>query len=88
MPVRRCHLKGAVLIAKHFRRIFHFDGLVQNVDHGASYGDTLSWAPGQQPGMGEALVELQTDLDKVKFYKEFVDLLTRPTPLARPASAN
>jgi purine nucleosidase len=59
-----------------------------NVDHGASYGDTLSWAPGQQPGMGEALVEVQTDLDKVKFYKEFVDLLTRPTPLARPASTN
>jgi inosine-uridine nucleoside N-ribohydrolase len=58
-----------------------------DVDHGASYGDTLAWAPGQQPGMGEALVEVQKDLDRAKFYKEYVDLLTRPTPLAHPASA-
>jgi len=50
------------------------------LDHGASYGDTLAWAPGQQPGMGEQLVEVQFDLDKEKFYKEYVDLLTRPTP--------
>ncbi len=57
-----------------------------NVDHGAGYGDTLAWAPGNQPGMGEALVEVQRDLDKEKFYKEYVELLTRPTPNARPAS--
>jgi purine nucleosidase len=50
------------------------------VDHGASYGDTLVWAPGQQPGMGEALVDVQKDLDKERFYKEYVELLTRPTP--------
>jgi purine nucleosidase len=58
-----------------------------DVDHGASYGDTLAWAPGQQPGMGEALVEVQKDLDREKFYKEYVDLLSRPTPLAHPAPA-
>jgi purine nucleosidase len=52
------------------------------LDHGASYGDTLAWAPGQQPGMGEQLIEVQSDLDKEKFYKEYVDLLTRPTPNA------
>ena len=56
------------------------------VDHGASYGDTLAWTPGHQPGMGEALVDVQKDLDKEKFYKEYVDLLTRPTPSAHPAS--
>lgn len=56
------------------------------VDHGASYGDTLAWAPGQQPRMGEPLVEVQQDLDKEKFYKEFVELLSRPTPNAHPAS--
>ncbi|MGH9740984.1 MAG: nucleoside hydrolase [Candidatus Acidiferrum sp.] len=55
------------------------------VDHGASYGDTLAWAPGQQPNMGESLVEVQQDLDKEKFYKEFVDLLSRPTPQAHAA---
>jgi len=54
-----------------------------NVDHGAGYGDTLAWAPGQQPGMGEQLVEVQQDLDKEKFYKQYVELLTRPTPGAR-----
>jgi hypothetical protein len=35
--------------------------------------------------MGEVLVDVQKDLDKEKFYKEYVDLLTRPTPQARPA---
>jgi inosine-uridine nucleoside N-ribohydrolase len=50
------------------------------VDHGASYGNTLTWAPGQEPGMGEALVEVESDLDKEKFYKLFVELLARPTP--------
>jgi purine nucleosidase len=57
------------------------------VDHGASYGDTLAWAPGQQPGMGEVLVDVQKDLDKEKFYKEYVDLLARPTPPARLSPA-
>ncbi len=56
------------------------------VDHGASYGDTHAWAPGQQPAMGESVVEVQQDLDKEKFYKEFVELLTRPTPATHPAS--
>ena len=55
-----------------------------NVDHGAGYGDTLVWAPGNQPAMGEALADVQQDLDKQKFYKEYVDLLTRPTPPPRP----
>lgn len=58
------------------------------VDHGASYGDTLAWAPGQQPGMGESLVEVQDDLDKEKFYKEYVDLLTRSTPQAHAGNGN
>jgi inosine-uridine nucleoside N-ribohydrolase len=58
-----------------------------NAEHGAGYGDTLVWAEGNQPGMGEALVEVQVDLDKEKFYREFVDLLSRPTPGARPPKA-
>ncbi len=57
------------------------------VDHGASYGDTLAWAPAQHPDMGESLVEVQQDLDKQKFYKEYVDLLSRPTPQAHVAPA-
>lgn len=56
------------------------------VDHGASYGDTHAWAPGNQPNMGESLVDVQVDLDKGKFYKEYVDLLTRPTLAPRASS--
>lgn len=59
------------------------------VDHGPSYGDTHAWLPGNQPGTGEALVDVQGDLDKDKFYKEYVDLLSRPTPPAsRSAKPN
>jgi inosine-uridine nucleoside N-ribohydrolase len=59
-----------------------------DVCHGAGYGNTLVWIPGRQPGLGEVLVDVQDDLDKEKFYKEYVDLLTRPTPGAKNAAAN
>jgi inosine-uridine nucleoside N-ribohydrolase len=59
-----------------------------DTDHGASYGDTLVWAPGQQPGVGEQLVEVQKELDKEKFYKEYVELLSRPTPRSSSKPAN
>jgi inosine-uridine nucleoside N-ribohydrolase len=51
-----------------------------SIDHGATYGDTLVWLPGQQPELIGPPVEVQEDLDKEKFYKDFVDLMTRPTP--------
>ena len=54
-----------------------------SIDHGATYGDTLAWQPGRQPGKGERLVEVQRELDKAKFYEEYAALLTRPTPAAR-----
>jgi purine nucleosidase len=54
-----------------------------NVEHGAGYGNTVVWAPGNQPGTGEVLVDVQDDLDREKFYKEFVELLTKPTPGAK-----
>jgi purine nucleosidase len=57
-----------------------------DVDHGAGYGNTLVWAPGMQPGMGEVLAEVQDDLDKQKFYKNYVDLISRPTPNAKDAA--
>jgi inosine-uridine nucleoside N-ribohydrolase len=59
-----------------------------NVSPGAGYGNTLVWAPGQQPGMGEILVEVQHDLDKAKFYRKFVELLSRPTPAAKNAATS
>jgi inosine-uridine nucleoside N-ribohydrolase len=57
-----------------------------DTDHGAGYGNTLVWAPGRQPGLGEVLAEVQDDLDKPKFYREYVELLTRPTPEAKPSA--
>ena len=59
-----------------------------DVDHGAGYGNTLAWTQGLQPGMGEVLVEVQDDLDKGKFYKEYVELLSRATPGAKDAAGN
>ncbi|MHB8412308.1 MAG: nucleoside hydrolase [Candidatus Acidiferrales bacterium] len=51
-----------------------------SIDHGASYGDTLAWAPGNNPGLGEHLVTVNADLDTAKFYRAFISLMTRPTP--------
>jgi inosine-uridine nucleoside N-ribohydrolase len=59
-----------------------------DVDHGAGYGNTLAWTAGLQPGMGEVLVEVQDDLNKEKFYKEYVELLSRATPGAKDAAGN
>ena len=56
-----------------------------DTDHGAGYGNTLVWAPGHQPGLGEILVEVQDDLDTAKFYREYVELLSRPTPNSKNA---
>ena len=58
-----------------------------NLDRGAGYGDTLVWEPGQQPGMGEILADVQFDLDKSKFYREYAVLLSRPTPKASPSAS-
>jgi purine nucleosidase len=54
-----------------------------SIDHGASYGDTLVWVPGDEPGLGERKVVVQEDLNVGKFYKEFVELMSSPVPGAR-----
>jgi purine nucleosidase len=53
-----------------------------NINHGANYGDTMSWLPGDNPGMGEQPVQVNEELDKQKFYDMFVELMTHPTPQA------
>jgi inosine-uridine nucleoside N-ribohydrolase len=54
-----------------------------SIDHGATYGDTLAWEEGKQPAEILAhkgtLVEVQEELDKEKFYKLLVGLLTKET---------
>ena len=49
-----------------------------SVDHGPSYGDTLVWMEGNQPGLGEQKVVVQENLDREKFYQEFVELMIGP----------
>jgi purine nucleosidase len=51
-----------------------------NIDHGAAYGNVLVWNAGSQPGLGEQLVHLPMDLNREKFEKMFVELMSRPTP--------
>jgi purine nucleosidase len=51
-----------------------------NLDRGAGYGDTLTWADQDKPKIDVRPVEIQVDVDLDKFYKMFVDLLTAPTP--------
>ena len=53
-----------------------------DIDHGAAYGNTLSWTPGSEPGLGEQRVSVNVDLDPERFINRFVDLMQRPP---RPA---
>jgi purine nucleosidase len=50
-----------------------------NIDHGAGYGDTLTWTDKDKPALGERMVEIQMDLDLARFNKIFVDLMKAPT---------
>lgn len=43
-----------------------------DIDHGADYGNTLVWPEGRQPSLGEVLADVQDDLDKPKFYHDYV----------------
>jgi inosine-uridine nucleoside N-ribohydrolase len=51
-----------------------------DLNHGAEYGDTLSWTEQDKPKIVGPPVEIQVDLDVQKFNQEFVDLLMAPTP--------
>ena len=57
-----------------------------NTDRGAAYGTTLAWDEKTHPGMGEIRADVQDDLDKDKFYKEYIELMTSPTPGAKDPS--
>src|SRR5580698_4915410 len=53
-----------------------------DIDHGAAYGNTLTWTDKDHPKLGERPVEIQTDLDLTRFDRMFVDLMKAPTPQA------
>jgi purine nucleosidase len=53
-----------------------------DLDRGAGYGNTLTWSEKDKPGIPVSLVEIQTDLDKQKFYRMFIQLMTAPIQTA------
>jgi hypothetical protein len=55
-----------------------------DLDHGAGYGNTLTWAT--TPKLAAQPVEIQIDLDTEKFYRMFAALMSSPTPA--PTSAH
>jgi purine nucleosidase len=65
------------LITKTVNRYMSVD-----VDHGAGYGNTLTWVEKDNPKLGAQLVEIQMDLDLARFNKMFVELMKASTPKA------
>ena len=51
-----------------------------SLDRGPSYGDTLVWPAGSQPGLGEQQVIVIEEVDTQKLNSFFIDLMLRPTP--------
>ena len=51
-----------------------------DTDHGAAYGNTLTWLEGDKPKRSLQRVEILVDVDLPRFNKMFVDLMRAPTP--------
>jgi purine nucleosidase len=65
------------LITKKVTRYMSVD-----VDHGAAYGNTLTWVEKDNPKLGAQPVEIQMDLDLARFNQMFVELMKAPVPSA------
>jgi len=63
------------IITKHVTRYMGVD-----IDHGAGYGNTLTWTDKDALRASLRPVDIQTDLDLEKFNRMFVRLMTSPTP--------
>jgi inosine-uridine nucleoside N-ribohydrolase len=51
-----------------------------DTDAGAGYGNTLSWAAGQGPGLGEREIQVVFDIDLPRFEQCVVDSFNRAPP--------
>ncbi len=51
-----------------------------DIDHGAGYGNTLTWDGSDRPNVTVQPVVIQLDLNTGKFLDMFASLMTRPTP--------
>jgi len=56
-----------------------------DIDHGAGYGNTLTWMEKDKPNLMVQPVEIELELDAPKFYRMFVELVTAPGTLAHSA---
>jgi len=63
------------IITKSERRYMSVD-----LDHGAGYGNTLTWPVTDATHSPAQVVDIQFDLDPDKFYRMFLNLMTAPTP--------
>jgi inosine-uridine nucleoside N-ribohydrolase len=61
------------LITKSERRYMSVD-----LDHGAAYGNTLTWTEKYKPEVLTQQVEIQQELDVERFYEMFVALMKAP----------
>jgi purine nucleosidase len=59
------------LITKQETRYMSVD-----IDHGAGYGNTLTWTERDKPKTAARPVTIQVDLNKEQFYEMFVDLMS------------
>ena len=51
-----------------------------DINHGPTYGDTLTWTKELKPQTELRFVHAQTDLDLPRFSKMFIELMSAPTP--------
>ncbi len=65
------------LITKRETRYMDVD-----LDRGAGYGNTLTWAEKDKPPLAAQPVEVQVDLDLERFYGMFISLMSASTPAA------
>jgi inosine-uridine nucleoside N-ribohydrolase len=63
------------IIAKQETRYLSVD-----INHGAGYGNTITWTDRDKPKNAGPPVTIQVDLDREKFYGIFVRLMSAPTP--------
>ena len=50
-----------------------------DIDHGAGYGNTLTWTSKDDLKVTTQPVEVQVDLDTKRFYDMFVHLMSAPS---------
>ena len=51
-----------------------------DISHGPSYGNTLSWSATVKPAGPRPLVHAQVNLDLAQFRRQFIELMSAPTP--------